>query len=104
MEKEPDARPIEREVATVEDIQKIALPFSDTPVIKRNREFRQRGSKGHRRSSTGMRGRRASSLIDNGSDGGDDTLPVPLLCCDTVSRLKEERFNDDADGGFLLGM
>lgn len=56
-------------VSTVQDTTKIALPFSDTPVIKRNKEFRQHGSKGHRRSSTGLRGRRASSLIDHGSDG-----------------------------------
>ncbi|KAI9757661.1 MAG: hypothetical protein M1815_000308 [Lichina confinis] len=58
---------------TVDDTQKIALPFSDTPVIKRNKEFRQRASKGHRRSSTGLRGRRASSLIESGSDA----LPHP---------------------------
>ena len=51
------------------DTTTIALPFSDTPVIKRNKAFREIGSKGHRRSSTGLRGRRASSLIDHGSDG-----------------------------------
>jgi kinetochore protein Mis13/DSN1 len=44
---------------------KIALPFSDTPVINRNKELRRKGSVS-RRSSLGMRGRRASSLIDNG--------------------------------------
>jgi kinetochore protein Mis13/DSN1 len=43
----------------------IALPFSDTPVINRNKELRKKGA-GGRRSSLGMRGRRASSLIDNG--------------------------------------
>ncbi|KZF19645.1 hypothetical protein L228DRAFT_263512 [Xylona heveae TC161] len=47
---------------------KIALPFADTPVIKRNKELRKGGSQGgHRRSSVGMRGRRASSLIDSGT-------------------------------------
>jgi kinetochore protein Mis13/DSN1 len=47
--------------------QKIALPFSDTPIINRNKEFRKKtGNGGQRRSSLGMRGRRASSLIDNG--------------------------------------
>ncbi|KAF1982482.1 hypothetical protein K402DRAFT_397563 [Aulographum hederae CBS 113979] len=47
---------------------KIALPFADTPVIRRNKEMRKNsGQGGHRRSSTGMRGRRASSLIDSGS-------------------------------------
>lgn len=45
----------------------IALPFSDTPIINRNKEFRKKGGAGgSRRSSLGMRGRRASSLIDNG--------------------------------------
>lgn len=43
----------------------IALPFSDTPVINRNKELRKKAPTG-RRSSLGMRGRRASSLIDNG--------------------------------------
>ncbi|KAL3422596.1 mis12-mtw1 family protein [Phlyctema vagabunda] len=43
----------------------IALPFSDTPVINRNKELRKKGGS-TRRSSLGMRGRRASSLIDNG--------------------------------------
>lgn len=43
----------------------ITLPFSDTPVINRNKEMRKKGT-GSRRSSLGLRGRRASSLIDNG--------------------------------------
>jgi len=43
----------------------ISLPFSDTPVINRNKELRKKGGS-TRRSSLGMRGRRASSLIDNG--------------------------------------
>ncbi|OJJ36509.1 hypothetical protein ASPWEDRAFT_107047 [Aspergillus wentii DTO 134E9] len=48
---------------------KIALPLADTPVIQRNKEMRGAGksSKGNRRSSLGMRGRRASSLIDSGA-------------------------------------
>ncbi|PWY87518.1 hypothetical protein BO70DRAFT_196020 [Aspergillus heteromorphus CBS 117.55] len=47
----------------------IALPLADTPVIQRNREMRGKKSvKGNnRRSSLGMRGRRASSLIDSGA-------------------------------------
>ncbi|EDP52362.1 hypothetical protein KXW98_003826 [Aspergillus fumigatus] len=50
---------------------KIALPLADTPVIQRNKEMRkeaksEKGGKG-RRSSLGMRGRRASSLIDSGA-------------------------------------
>lgn len=43
----------------------ITLPFSDTPVIDRNKEMRKKGT-GTRRSSLGLRGRRASSLIENG--------------------------------------
>ncbi|KAG7104607.1 Kinetochore protein mis13 like [Verticillium longisporum] len=44
---------------------KITLPVSDTPVINRNKEMRKKGG-GTRRSSLGMRGRRASSLIESG--------------------------------------
>lgn len=43
---------------------KISLPFSDTPVIDRNKNMRKKDTK--RRSSLGLRGRRASSLIDAG--------------------------------------
>lgn len=49
---------------------KIMLPFADTPVINRNKEMRKGGKDGHRRSSTGLRGRRASSLIDSGMSNG----------------------------------
>ncbi|KAK1754636.1 Mis12-Mtw1 protein family-domain-containing protein [Echria macrotheca] len=53
--------------AGVVESQQIALPFSDTPIISRNKEMRKKGgASGARRSSLGMRGRRASSLIDNG--------------------------------------
>lgn len=48
---------------------KITLPFSDTPINSRNKEFRKKGGAGGgggRRSSMSMRGRRASSLIENG--------------------------------------
>ena len=55
------------------DTTKIALPFADTPIIRRNKEMRK-GSDGSRRSSLGMRGRRASSLIDSGTSNG--TLPL----------------------------
>lgn len=50
---------------------KIALPVSDTPIIRRNQQFRQNagGGGGNRRSSIGMRGRRASSLMDSGIVG-----------------------------------
>ncbi|KKZ61499.1 hypothetical protein EMCG_03900 [[Emmonsia] crescens] len=47
--------------------QKIALPFADTPVIRKNKEMRmEKSQKGQRRSSLGRRGRRASSLIESG--------------------------------------
>ncbi|KAL2038124.1 hypothetical protein N7G274_009071 [Stereocaulon virgatum] len=46
------------------DVTKIALPFADTPIIRRNKEMRK--TNGSRRSSLGNRGRRASSLIDTG--------------------------------------
>ncbi|KAM6513379.1 hypothetical protein FALCPG4_015804 [Fusarium falciforme] len=39
--------------------------MSDTPVINRNKEMRKKGNT-NRRSSLGMRGRRASSLIESG--------------------------------------
>jgi kinetochore protein Mis13/DSN1 len=48
----------------VSEAKKIALPFSDTPIINRNKEMRKKT--GNRRSSLGMRGRRASSLIESG--------------------------------------
>ncbi|KIW42561.1 uncharacterized protein PV06_06100 [Exophiala oligosperma] len=47
---------------------KISLPFADTPVIKRNKAMREgKSGKGERRSSLGLRGRRASSLIESGN-------------------------------------
>ena len=50
---------------------KIALPFADTPIIKRNKEMRKASADSNRRSSSGMRGRRASSLIDEGRGSGE---------------------------------
>ena len=54
---------------------KISLPFADTPVIRRNKAMREgKSSKGgERRSSLGLRGRRASSLIDSGTSNGKQT-------------------------------
>ncbi|EME50018.1 hypothetical protein DOTSEDRAFT_68768 [Dothistroma septosporum NZE10] len=49
-----------------ERIMTISLPFADTPVIRRNKEMRKNSAESHRRSSAGMRGKRASSLIDEG--------------------------------------
>ncbi|PUU78460.1 Mis12-Mtw1 protein family-domain-containing protein [Tuber borchii] len=50
------------------DGTKVVLPVSNTPIIRRNQQLRQKGQ-GNRRSSVGMRGRRASSLMDNGVVG-----------------------------------
>lgn len=55
--------------------EKIMLPTSDTPIQRKNRQFR----KGHgerRRSSLGQRGRRASSMMESGLIG---TCPKPVL-------------------------
>ncbi|OJJ44380.1 hypothetical protein ASPZODRAFT_144951 [Penicilliopsis zonata CBS 506.65] len=54
---------------------KIALPLADTPVIQRNKEMRGTKSGKQRRSSLGMRGRRASSLIDSGASNGGNPFP-----------------------------
>ena len=56
------------------DVTRIALPFADTPIIRRNQEMRKGAVGGHRRSSLGMRGRRASSLIDGGKSNGKPKL------------------------------
>jgi kinetochore protein Mis13/DSN1 len=59
---------------------KIALPFADTPVIWRNKAMREKKSgKGERRSSLGLRGRRASSLIESGNSNAlpHDEVEIP---------------------------
>ncbi|KAL8707077.1 MAG: hypothetical protein Q9220_007827 [cf. Caloplaca sp. 1 TL-2023] len=61
-------RPIDRPLDPI----KVSLPFADTPIIRRNKEMRKGAENGSRRSSLGMRGRRASSLIDSGKS---DALP-----------------------------
>ncbi|TKA80177.1 hypothetical protein B0A55_03591 [Friedmanniomyces simplex] len=60
-----------------EKIMRITLPFQDTPVIRRNKEMRKGGDEGHRRSSSGMRGRRASSMIDEGRGNALPHTEVP---------------------------
>lgn len=58
----------EAEIHRDHSATKIALPFADTPVIRRNKAMRENKSgKGERRSSLSLRGRRASSLIDSGN-------------------------------------
>lgn len=49
------------------EAMKVVLPVSDTPIIRRNQQLRK--GQGNRRSSVGMRGRRASSLMDTGVIG-----------------------------------
>lgn len=66
----PDVAPTELQIEKPRDGTKIALPFADTPVIRRNKEMRQQTKSKHRRSSTGLRGRRASSLIESGTSNG----------------------------------
>ncbi|KAL8954441.1 MAG: hypothetical protein Q9193_007245, partial [Seirophora villosa] len=58
---------------------KVSLPFADTPIIRRNKEMRKGAENGSRRSSLGMRGRRASSLIDSGKSDGKE-VPMPYTC------------------------
>lgn len=54
-----------------EGVAMVVIPLSDTPTILRNKQFRKDGGGGSdsRRSSFGLRGRRASSLLDNGQVG-----------------------------------
>ena len=61
------------------DSTQIALPFADTPIIRRNQEMRRGAASGSRRSSLGMRGRRASSLIDTGKSNGMHILRYRML-------------------------
>ncbi|KAF7953078.1 hypothetical protein EAE96_006297 [Botrytis aclada] len=99
----------------------IALPFSDTPIINRNKELRKKGGTGQRRSSLGMRGRRASSLIDSGYSAIphkevetsqfykhiEDGLPEPrrmkqLLTWTGERALPEKPAHGDPDSGAKL--
>lgn len=66
--------------------KRIMLPFADTPVITRNKEMRKGNKDGHRRSSTGLRGRRASSLIDSGMSNGE--------CKTTISAVRTAQGRD----------
>ena len=89
-----------------EKVMRIQLPFADTPVIKRNKEMRKASAEnGQRRSSSGMRGRRASSLIDEGRGNGKcapflfttelSSPPLALLnskTADSLAAAASERF------------
>ncbi|KAL8734625.1 MAG: hypothetical protein Q9181_003125 [Wetmoreana brouardii] len=65
----PRTQPVDKPLDPI----KVSLPFADTPIIRRNKEMRKGAENGARRSSLGMRGRRASSLIDSGKS--DVALP-----------------------------
>ena len=67
-EKQPDQQEHTQPVEISFDATKIALPFADTPRIQRNKDMRKTNAA--RRSSLGLRGRRASSLIDTGKSTG----------------------------------
>ncbi|KAL8710899.1 MAG: hypothetical protein Q9225_007208 [Loekoesia sp. 1 TL-2023] len=67
-EEPPRTQPVDKPLDPI----KVSLPFADTPIIRRNKEMRKGAENGSRRSSLGMRGRRASSLIDSGKS---DALP-----------------------------
>ena len=72
------------------DATKIALPFADTPRIQRNKDMRKTNAA--RRSSLGLRGRRASSLIDSGKSAGKhryfstlrNLILIPTKQCHTM--------------------
>ena len=68
----PPASPMRRGRRTSGEGAKVVIPLSDTPIIQRNKQFRKEaggGGSNSRRSSLGLRGRRASSLIDSGQIG-----------------------------------
>lgn len=79
------------------DATKIALPFADTPVIRRNKEMRKGADTGHRRSSLSMRGRRASSLIDGGKSNGRLWISGPMDGNGAVADGREALPHDEVD-------
>ncbi len=73
------------------DATKIALPFADTPIIRRNKEMRK-GVDNGRRSSLGNRGRRASSLIDSGkSNGNSSSSPDSFIMLIEILALPHDK-------------
>lgn len=70
-----------------EKVMTISLAFADTPIIRRNREMRKASKDGHRRSSAGMRGKRASSVIDEGRGHGESTISRPPVTFDVTPPL-----------------
>jgi kinetochore protein Mis13/DSN1 len=90
-------------------VMQIALPFADTPIQRRNKEMRKTSAEGHRRSSTGMRGRRASSVIDEGRGHGKSSpfsslafefLHLMPLCAEvSVSTTEQSDFAKNSSAG-----
>jgi len=91
----PEPSTSELQIEKKRDGTKIALPFADTPIIRRNKEMRKGSGQGHRRSSTGMRGRRASSLIDSGASNG--RTPESSVPPSSASMKNEEADLSDGD-------
>jgi kinetochore protein Mis13/DSN1 len=56
----------------------VALPISDTPIIRRNQDLRQQAG-GRRRSSLSLRGNRTSS-IGNGFEGSSHSKMTTSNC------------------------
>ncbi|KAL8761702.1 MAG: hypothetical protein Q9184_002206 [Pyrenodesmia sp. 2 TL-2023] len=71
----PRTQPVDKPLDPI----KVSLPFADTPIIRRNKEMRRGAENSSRRSSLGMRGRRASSLIDSGKSDGKG-VSMPSIC------------------------
>lgn len=78
-ERQKTPLPLQAEINDDHSATRIALPFADTPVIRKNKAMREgKGGKGERRSSLGLRGRRASSLIDSGNSNGEHSTTTYL--------------------------
>ncbi|KAK5683535.1 hypothetical protein LTS10_005068 [Elasticomyces elasticus] len=82
-------------------VMRIALPFQDTPVIRRNKEMRKGDSNEHRRSSSGMRGQRASSLMDEGRGNGTLSPFLYLSAIATAEEVSHDRSNSSGQGEIL---
>jgi kinetochore protein Mis13/DSN1 len=89
--KEPKEPKVSEHIEISFDATKIALPFADTPIIRRNKEMRK-GVDNGRRSSLGNRGRRASSLIDSGkSNGNSSSCPDNFIMLMKILALPHDK-------------
>lgn len=70
-----------------EKTKRFVLSFADTPIIQRNKQMRNGSGDGRRRSSSGMRGKRASSLMDEGrGNGKPQNLPSQAIQSGCVAK------------------